>query len=165
MKVGVALGSNLGLRQSLLEQALVFLQETDPELRPSHWYVSQPVDCPEGAPDFINGFVEMNFTGDLHALLKDLQQFEQHCGRLSLADRPLNAPRPLDLDIIYADDEVWQTQHLILPHPRAHERLFVLQPMCDVCPQRLLPGQKKTISELRQSLVERHPELLCQKIP
>ena len=84
------------------------------------------------------------------SLLAKLQALEKEFGR-----RPkvvLNEPRPLDLDLIAFGGEVRNTPELILPHPRAHLRRFVLQPLGEVAPEFVLPGQTRTVAELLQSL-------------
>ena len=62
--------------------------------------------------------------------------------------RDVNAPRPLDLDIIYYDHQMVREPFLIIPHPRAHLRRFVLEPLSHLRPDLVLPGQTKTVSEL-----------------
>jgi 2-amino-4-hydroxy-6-hydroxymethyldihydropteridine diphosphokinase len=64
----------------------------------------------------------------------------------------LNQPRPLDLDLIAFGNETWNTPELILPHPRAHQRQFVLQPLAEIAPEFILPGQGRTVAELLAAL-------------
>jgi 2-amino-4-hydroxy-6-hydroxymethyldihydropteridine diphosphokinase len=79
-------------------------------------------------------------------LLAKLQGLEQESGRRP--KRVLNEPRPLDRDLIAFGGETRATKELILPHPRAHERRFVLQPLGEIAPELILPGQKKTVLQL-----------------
>jgi 2-amino-4-hydroxy-6-hydroxymethyldihydropteridine diphosphokinase len=84
------------------------------------------------------------------SLLKQLRELEKEFGR-----RPktrLNEPRPLDLDLIAFGDETRNSPELILPHPRAHVRRFVLQPLAEIAPELVLPGQPKTVLELLAGL-------------
>lgn len=139
MRVGIALGSNLGDRVERLQQAVAALrQRAEPPVLTSRIYETEPVDCPPGSPRFLNAAVELGFSGSLDDLLAWLQNLEKEANRPVL--RAKNAPRTVDLDVIYADDLVRTTPALTVPHPRAMERLFVLVPFCDICPTRLLPG-------------------------
>jgi 2-amino-4-hydroxy-6-hydroxymethyldihydropteridine diphosphokinase len=84
------------------------------------------------------------------SLLAALQNLEQKFGR-----RPrkvLNEPRPLDLDLIAFGTQTRATESLTLPHPRAHERRFVLQPLSEIAPELVLPGQSKTVADLLTAL-------------
>ena len=80
------------------------------------------------------------------SLLQELQSLEREFGRKP--KKTLNEPRPLDLDLIAFGDEIRHTGELILPHPRAHLRSFVLQPLNEIAPDLVLPGQEKTVKEL-----------------
>jgi 2-amino-4-hydroxy-6-hydroxymethyldihydropteridine diphosphokinase len=84
------------------------------------------------------------------SLLGKLQQLEKEFGRQP--NKILNEPRPLDLDLIAFGTEARSTPALTLPHPRAHLRKFVLQPLSEIAPELILPGQTKTVSELLQGL-------------
>jgi 2-amino-4-hydroxy-6-hydroxymethyldihydropteridine diphosphokinase len=115
-------------------------------LRSSLWQ-STPVDCPPGSPVFVNAAVGlMPRVGETpESLLAKLQALEKEFGR-----RPkqvLNEPRPLDLDLIAFGNETRATKALTLPHPRAHERRFVLQPLSEIAPGLILPGQTKTVAQ------------------
>lgn len=124
---------------------------TVPLLRSSLWR-STPVDCPPGSPDFVNAVVALtplpHFTPE--SLLAELQALEREFGR-----RPklvLNEARPLDLDLIAWGDVVRHTPALTLPHPRAHLRRFVLQPLSEIAPELVLSGQTQTVAELLAGL-------------
>lgn len=80
------------------------------------------------------------------SLLKKLRDLENEFGRSP--KKVLNEPRPLDLDLIAFGDERCDLPELILPHPRAHLRRFVLQPLSEIAPALILPGQGKTVAEL-----------------
>ncbi len=123
-----------------------------PLLRSSLWQTT-PVDCPPGSPVFVNAVVGLvpragRDAGD--RLLAKLQALEREFGR-----RPkqvLNEPRPLDLDLIAFGSETRATQELTLPHPRAHERRFVLQPLSEIAPDLILPGQSASVAQLLEQL-------------
>lgn len=146
MRVGIALGSNLGDRAERLQQAVAGLRRrAEPPILTSRIYETEPVDCPPVSPQFLNAAVEIGFSGSVEELLAWLQSLEKEANRPAI--RPKNAPRTVDLDLIYADDFVRQTPTLTLPHPRAMERLFVLVPFCDICPDRILPGHTISFRE------------------
>jgi 2-amino-4-hydroxy-6-hydroxymethyldihydropteridine diphosphokinase len=109
---------------------------------------SRPLDCPPGSPDFINAVVMLYPSSGTtpEELLAQLQQLEREFGRQRGAGR--NAPRVLDLDLIAWGSRLSATPALELPHPRAHERAFVLVPLAEVAPDLLLPGQQQPVSVL-----------------
>ena len=149
----VALGSNLGDSRQIVLDAMSRLQifSNQPILKSSLWQTS-PVNCPPGSPLFINaviGFVP--YTDEtLESLLEKLRKLEREFGRPP--KKVLNEPRTLDLDLIAFGTETRDTQELILPHPRAHLRRFVLQPLSEIAPDLILPGQGKTVSQLLAGL-------------
>ena len=97
----------------------------------SRWWESAPVPAMPGAPPFINGVALLEGVGDAESLLAALHEIEDQAGRA----RPFpNAPRTLDLDLIALGTLVRERTAPILPHPRAHERAFVLLPLAEVAP-------------------------------
>jgi 2-amino-4-hydroxy-6-hydroxymethyldihydropteridine diphosphokinase len=80
------------------------------------------------------------------SLLRKLQTLEREFGRKP--KKVLNEPRPLDLDLISFGSEVRTTKELVLPHPRAHQRRFVLAPLAEIAPHLVLAGQTETVTEL-----------------
>jgi 2-amino-4-hydroxy-6-hydroxymethyldihydropteridine diphosphokinase len=94
--------------------------------------------------------MEVGFTGDPLALLAGLRDIESALGRPTR--HPRNAPRTLDLDILYAGDLVFESEALILPHPRLHVRRFVLAPLNDIRPDLRLPGHSQSVAELLSRL-------------
>lgn len=138
----------------ILQEAMKRLAELSgqPLLRSSLWATS-PVDCPPDSSDFVNAVVGlMPLPGETpESLLGKLQALEKEFGR-----RPklvMNEARPLDLDIIAFGNEVRNTETLILPHPRAHLRQFVLAPLAEIAPKTVLPGQSKAVAELQRELL------------
>jgi 2-amino-4-hydroxy-6-hydroxymethyldihydropteridine diphosphokinase len=153
--VGIALGSNLGDRAAELDAGIAFLRmlATDHEVRESPRIETAPVDCPPGSPPFLNSVAELKIDSVLIAPLNlygCLEEFEIERGRAPFRD--VNAPRPLDLDIIYYGTEQFDQMGLIIPHPRAHLRRFVLEPLSHLRPDLVLPRQTKTVSELLAEL-------------
>ena len=132
----LALGSNLGESETTLEQAaadLVHLSGGAARLvRASGLYVTEPVGGPADQPDYINAILEVRTSLDPYALLALCQQVEAHHHRVRLVRW---GPRTLDIDVITYDDLVSDDPVLILPHPRAHERAFVLVPWEQANPQ------------------------------
>lgn len=145
----IALGSNLGDSTAQLRAAMERLDglAACPVRRSSLWR-STPVDCPPGSPAFTNAVVLFQPRPDEgpESLLLKLQALEREFGRLPKS--VLNEARPLDLDLIVWGDEVRNQPELVLPHPRAHLREFVLRPLAELAPEFRLPGQGKTVSEL-----------------
>jgi 2-amino-4-hydroxy-6-hydroxymethyldihydropteridine diphosphokinase len=146
IRVGIGIGSNLGDRRAWMAKAFAFLRSLDERVKISRIYESCPVDCPEGAGDFLNAAAELGWEGGLESLLDRLQAFESACGRLPAGARGTNQPRTVDLDLLYADDLVIRSERLTLPHPRAGERLFVLMPLAEICPDRRLAGDFETVA-------------------
>ncbi len=149
----IALGSNLGDSAAVIRSAMDRLQElsTKPILRSSLW-TSTPVDCPPGSPLFINAAAAISPPPDEtpETLLNKLQAIEKEFGRT--AKKVLNEPRPLDLDLIAWGDRVIESPALTLPHPRAHLRRFVLQPMAEIVPELIMPGQRAPVREILAQL-------------
>ena len=151
--VFVALGSNLGDSRKILLAAMARLQEFSiiPVLKSSLWQTS-PVDCPPDSPKFVNAVAALtppaNETPE--SLLEKMQALEIEFGRMP--KKVLNEPRPLDLDLILFGGEVRASAALTLPHPRAHERRFVLQPLREIAPDLILPGQSQTVARLLAAL-------------
>jgi 2-amino-4-hydroxy-6-hydroxymethyldihydropteridine diphosphokinase len=150
----IAIGSNQGRSREMIQAAFThakFATTDRPFLQSSVWRTT-PVDCPPGSPDFLNAVVgfypQKGETPE--TLLAKLQELEKVFGRQP--KKVLNEPRPLDLDLIAFGREVRATPQLTLPHPRAHLRRFVLQPMAEIAPDLILPGQTRTVAELLAAL-------------
>ena len=145
----VALGSNLGRSQQIIKDAIEQLSRISerPVVASSLWRTT-PVDCPPDSPPFINAVVGLKPLPHetLETLLAKLQELEQKFGRKPKT--VMNEARTLDLDLIVFRNEIRATPELTLPHPRAHERRFVLQPLSELAPGLVLPGQAKTVAEL-----------------
>jgi len=148
-RAGVALGSNLGDVLANLKAARRAIEQiagvSDPILA-SPIYETQPVGCEPGAPNFLNAVIEFSYAGDASQLFDELRRLETALGRP--ADHARNVSRNIDIDLLYFDDAVIKTDRLTLPHPRIEGRRFVLQPLADIQPNRVLPGRTKTVSEL-----------------
>ena len=157
MRVGIALGSNLDDRLENLRAArrhLFALHEDRGPFLCSRIYETEPVDCPPGSAPFLNAAIELASTLPPLDLLKKLQAIEHLLGR------PLNhahhAPRTIDLDILYYDNLAFTLPELTLPHPRITERAFVLHPLADIAPTRILPGQTQPIAALLEKILPKN---------
>ena len=149
----VALGSNLGDSVAVLQAVMVRLQKfSDQPLLKSSLWQSKPVDCPPGSPLFVNAVVtlEPRLDETPESLLIKLQALESEFGRQP--KKVLNEARPLDLDLIAFGSETRSSPQLTLPHPRAHQRGFVLQPLSEIAPKLILPGEAKSVRELLADL-------------
>lgn len=135
-RVVVALGSNLGDSAATLTEALREMSEFITKMKVSSFYHSAPVGGPE-QPDYLNAV----FVGETELaqeeLLSTLQEIETRHGRVRVERW---GARTLDLDLIDFDSTPWRSQRLILPHPRAHERAFVLVPWHEIDPDGILIG-------------------------
>jgi 2-amino-4-hydroxy-6-hydroxymethyldihydropteridine diphosphokinase len=137
----LSIGSNLGERINNLQGAVNALADT-PEVwltAVSPVYETEPVDAPAGSDAFLNVVVLADTTLSARTLLERAQAVEDAYGRERTEER--NAPRTLDVDLIMVGDRRADDEDLVLPHPRAHERAFVLVPWLDVEPDAELPGQ------------------------
>ncbi len=149
MRTAIALGSNLGGRLQNLQRArdeLRALHRVGEPFCCSSVYETEPVACAPGAQTFLNAVVELDFNGQPRELLEALLRIEMHLGRHATRER--NAPRTIDLDLIYFGDLQSNAPALTMPHPRAHERRFVLQPLHELRPDFVLPGQRESVAAL-----------------
>lgn len=150
---GIALGSNLGDRLAHLRQGrdlLFSLHERSAPAPFSRVYQTEPVDCPPDSAPFLNAVIEIHTSLDPDHLLWQLNRLESELGRPNPRGR--NAPRPLDLDILYSGELVIDTPNLVLPHPRLAARRFVLEPLADLRPDFTLPGDQRPVTQLLAAL-------------
>jgi 2-amino-4-hydroxy-6-hydroxymethyldihydropteridine diphosphokinase len=159
-RAGIALGSNLGNRLRHLQNARDLLRGiAEPgSLRQAAVYQTAPVACPPDSPDFYNTVVEIGFTGSARDLLAATQAIELRLGRAASPER--NAPRVIDVDILYFGDQRIDSEDLELPHPRLACRRFVLQPLAEVRPDLILPGSQVSIAEQLRQLDSHEPPLV-----
>ena len=136
--VCIGLGANLGDARAALVCAYEQLQQlhSTRNHRCSPRFRSAPVDS--SGPDYLNAVVCFDTTLSPQDLLESLQRIEQSHGR----ERPYrNAPRTLDLDVLLYGEQVISTPTLTVPHPRMHERAFVLLPLAALLPNCVIPGR------------------------
>jgi 2-amino-4-hydroxy-6-hydroxymethyldihydropteridine diphosphokinase len=138
----ISIGSNLGERRANLQGAVDSLADT-PEVwvtSVSPVYETDPVDAPADSRDYLNAVVLLDTTLSARTLLERGHAIEAAYGRERGSESEANSPRTLDVDLIVVGDRLADEADLQLPHPRAHERGFVLVPWLDLEPEAELPG-------------------------
>ena len=147
----VALGSNLGDRAGNIEAALQLLRETPGVVsaRGSTLLENPAVGMPAGSPPFLNGVAELRTTVGPGELLSRLLEIERTLGRERVRKW---GSRPIDLDLLLYGDRVIDSPDLKLPHPRMHERRFVLQPLAEIAPDVIHPTLEKSVERLLSEL-------------
>jgi 2-amino-4-hydroxy-6-hydroxymethyldihydropteridine diphosphokinase len=153
----VGLGSNVGHPRRHVARALAALARL-PRSRlvaASRNYISAPVDCSEPQPDYINAVAELRTALTPIALLKRMRAIERRHGRRRHGPVRRNAPRELDLDLLMFGHRRLSQSQLSLPHPRMHERAFVLQPLIDIAPATSIPGRGAARAWLRRTRGQR----------
>lgn len=144
----ISIGSNIGDRISNCKKALLELERVSKIVKVSSFYETEPVGK-EDQPEFINLAVIIETELIPKKLLSDLKQIENKLGRVR---HEKWGPRTIDIDIIFYDNLIIKEDDLVIPHPRAHQRRFVLEPLCEIDPEFVHPELKSTISELLQKL-------------
>jgi len=142
--VYLALGTNLGDRAANLKQAMTSLTPQLEVKAKSQVYETPPWGY-EDQPKFLNQVIKAKTYLDPEPLLKHLKRLEVALGR---KESFVNGPRLIDIDILFYDDLVLNKPSLVIPHPRLHERGFVLRPLMDVAPDLVHPVHKKTVREM-----------------
>ena len=146
-RVFIALGSNLDHPRRQLARALRAIGRIAGTrvIASSPYYLSAPLDSPDidgvPAPDYVNAVVQVGTALSPRSLLRQLQRIERRQGRVRSPPGPRNLPRTLDLDLLLFDGRRMRTTQLALPHPRMHQRAFVLRPLGDVAPHATIPGR------------------------
>ncbi len=144
----VGLGANLGDRERTLRAAVDALaaEEGIEVVSVSTLRETEPVGVGE-QPRFLNGAAELETTLTARELLDRLLALEQRFGRVRIPGE--HGPRTLDLDLLLYGDEVIDEPGLTVPHPRLHERRFVLEPLAELAPGLVVPGRGDMESLLR----------------
>ncbi len=152
--VVLGLGANLGNPLAMLKLVLGDIARLPQTVlvAQSPFYRTAPVDS--FGPDYVNAVCAVKTRLAPEALLDELQRLENVHGRVRPAG-VRNAPRTLDLDILLWGDEVICTRRLEVPHPRMHERAFVLRPLLDIFPQCSIPGKGRAADWLEKTLDQR----------
>ncbi len=147
----IALGSNCGDRTFFLTQAVERIKAfpSTKIMHSSQWVETVPFGVPNQEM-FLNGAIEIETELPPAVLFKHLQQIEKELGRP--AAHSSSEPRVIDLDLLFYDDQVIDLPDLRVPHPKLHERPFVLFPLAEIAPSLSHPQFNKTISELLNAL-------------
>lgn len=148
----LGLGSNLGDKQAYLEQAVKALEEAKGcrVAKVSSYLVTEPYGGVE-QDDFLNACLALDTLLSPQELLEQLHVIEQAAHRERLIHW---GPRTLDLDILLYDDEILETEYLIIPHVEMHKREFVLKPLSEIAPYKRHPVYQKTVTELLEALTD-----------
>lgn len=142
--VYLALGSNLGDRLANLKEAIAALPPQMEVKAKSSVYETPPWGY-ENQSKFLNQVIKAKTYLDPEPLLKHLKRLEVALGRKESFP---NGPRLIDMDILFYDDLVLNSPALVIPHPRLHERGFVLLPLMDIAPDLIHPVNKKSVREM-----------------
>ena len=142
--VFLALGSNLGDRLANLKQAIVSLSPQMEVKVKSRVYETPPWGYTD-QPKFLNQVIKVNTYLEPEPLFRHIKRLETTLGREPSFP---NGPRSIDIDILFYDDRVINTPSLAIPHPKLHERGFVLMPLNDIAPDLLHPTLKKAVHEM-----------------
>lgn len=146
MQAAIALGSNIGDKFVHIQNAIKRLEEFCTISKKAPIFESLPVDCPPGSPSFYNTAILLETDLDPVDLLSGTKKIEAALGRPE--NHGLNEPRVIDLDLLFAEGHIIDSATLTIPHPRLHERSFVLKPLNYLCPNLIIPNQTLSISEL-----------------
>ena len=156
----VGLGSNLdsrhGSKFDVIRKAVKALAKLSSQpCVASSLYQSEPEDCPPDTPLFINSVVVLflPLNTDLKGFFWSIQSLEEKLGRVRSGLN--NEPRSIDLDLLFFGNISFSSDALTIPHPRALQRRFVLEPLAEIAPELMLPGQKLPVLQLLNDLPER----------
>lgn len=151
-KVYIAAGSNLGDKEEILKEAIDKIDKRKDCVvtKVSNFYTTDPVGY-EDQDQFVNCVFEIDTLQTPSELMDTLLEVEKDFKR----ERIIRwGPRTLDLDIIFYDDIISYDEHILIPHPRAHERQFVMKPMCDINPYYVHPIYRKRVMDISSELGE-----------
>ena len=145
----VGLGTNLGDREANLQRALDLLADEAEAIVASPIYETEPVGYSD-QPWFLNCVASLRTSLEPRALLERLQEIEHQMGK---ATPFANGPRVIDIDLLLYEGQVIDEPGLRVPHPRMHERRFVLAPLADVAPEAVHPSLGLSVASLLAGLV------------
>ena len=157
----IALGANLGDPVATVKAAILALRGLPQTefIAASSLYRTAPVGL-KHQPDFINAVVELIAVSPAPTFLESLFGIEARFGRQRSVK---NAPRTLDLDLLLYGDEVSNDPQLTLPHPRMHERAFVLAPLAEIAPRLTIPG-RGSVADLLQRCADQQIEKILPQV-
>ncbi len=153
-EVFLAFGTSKGDRESFVRSALDELKKGNFIIQKvSPLYETDPVDCEDGVPPFLNGVLQGVWNGSAEELLDLCQSIERRAGRPE--NHSSRQSRELDLDIILFGQQIIRTERLTVPHPRAFQRAFVLVPLNDIAPDAFFADSGQSAADLLKSLPDR----------
>jgi len=145
--VYLALGSNLGDRLANLKRTVAALSPQMEVKAKSHVYETPPWGFAD-QPKYLNQVIKVNTYLEPEPLLSHIKRLEIALGRKATFR---NGPRLIDMDILFYDDLILETPSLVIPHPRLHERGFVLLPLMDIAPDLMHPIKERSVREMLAS--------------
>ena len=144
--IALSLGGNIGFTKKYCDMAITALIEAGlTHMKFSKLYITEPVDCEPGMPDFTNAALTGMWPHSLEALHDLCLELEKQSGRPE--QHKFNAARTLDIDIIFFGNLECKTERLIIPHIEAENRLFVLEPLAEIAGDWIFPGKNRTVAE------------------
>ena len=147
-EIFLGLGSNIGDSRQILKNASEELKKIGRVVTVSSFYKTEPVGVKD-QPWFLNCVLKMETFLEPLVLLHEIQKVENMFAR----ERKIHwGPRTLDIDILFYDDVILYTLELTLPHPRLHERRFVLEPLVEIEPGKMHPALQKIVQDIFQNL-------------
>ncbi|WP_291569173.1 MULTISPECIES: 2-amino-4-hydroxy-6-hydroxymethyldihydropteridine diphosphokinase [unclassified Clostridium] len=151
-KAYIAVGSNLGDKEKNIKDALEIINNSKHTKinKIANYYNTEPVGYTD-QDEFLNTAIEVKTLLTPQNLMKFLLDVEKSLKRERIIKY---GPRTLDLDVIFYDDLINSDEEIIIPHPRMEERLFVLNPLCDIAPYKLHPILNKRIIDIRESILK-----------
>ena len=150
----IALGANLGNPRETLTRAIESLNKAPSRIRVervSNWIETAPVGGPPDQPRYLNGAASLRTSLRPRELLEELLRIELELGR-DRSSPERNGPRAIDLDLLLYEGEIISDSDLQVPHPRLHQRAFVLIPLAEIAPDAVHPVLKKKVRELLAEL-------------
>lgn len=145
----LGLGSNLGDREAHLREAVASLVPLDEAVEVSPLYETEPVGGPPGQGPFLNCVVRLHTSLGPRDLLEVARRLEDRAGRVRTVR---NGPRTLDVDVLLVDDLAYEDTELTVPHPRMHERAFVLAPLEDLDPGLVPAGWRERLGAVDEQV-------------
>ncbi|MBU0573477.1 MAG: 2-amino-4-hydroxy-6-hydroxymethyldihydropteridine diphosphokinase [Candidatus Margulisbacteria bacterium] len=160
----MGLGSNVGDKEEYIEQAIFLLNKTKgiEAIKHSSNYETEPEGGDEDQPNFMNAAVLIKTILPPDKLLKTINDIENALGRERETEW---GPRTIDIDILFYDDLIMSTDDLQIPHPLAHDRLFVLKPMIEINPNFVHPVLEKTMQDLLDEKKSEEGETYDDELP
>lgn len=146
--VYLGLGSNLGDRSANIASAIVEIEKKIGNVCSQSDIIATEPEGFESCNEFLNMAMRVETELDASALLDVTQQIERQLGRLQKSVGGIYHDRTIDIDILLYDSETIHTRRLTIPHPHMTHRRFVLQPLAQIAPTLVIPGEKQTIAEL-----------------